>query len=337
MAGLFPADNEIISPLVRPNQQLQTGDIHALAVSEYAGFTETSLNRRSVLADWVPMRRITGTTTVHNYAIGETKLDKVEPGVPPPSHGVDISRASVTVDTLINARNVLPLLEEFQTQVEVRKHLGEEHGKELAKFRDQALFIQAIKAARMTKSAYAKGGQDVDGFKGGTSIQLGAAGDVTDPAKMYRAVSDLETAMAEKDVDWVEDGIILAFRPKVFQALRDAEKIVNGEYVTADGTTKEGLVFKTFGAPVVKTNNLPNTNITGHLLSNAGNSNGYDVDARKVAGVALSTRALLAGETIPLTSDVFYDKIWKCWFVDSHTAFAATPSRAEFAGIIELP
>ena len=51
MAGLFPADNEIISPLVRPNQQLQTGDIHALAVSEYAGFTETSLNRRSVLAD----------------------------------------------------------------------------------------------------------------------------------------------------------------------------------------------------------------------------------------------------------------------------------------------
>lgn len=335
MAGLFPNDDEIISPLVRPNQKLQTGDINALAVSEYAGFVEKSLARRSVLENFVAWRKVTGTNAVHNYAIGETQLDVVTPGVAPPSHGVDLSRAGLVIDTLINARNVLPLLEEFQSKLELRRELGEEHGKQIAKFRDQALFIQAIKAARLTQSVYAAGGNDVDGFKGGTVVTANAAGDEADPAKMYRLVSELETQMAEKDVDWAEEGIVLAMRPKIFQALRDADQIINGEYVTADGTTKEGMVFKTFGAPVVKSNNLPNTQITGHKLSNANNSNAYDIDARKVLAVAFAPRALLAGETIAPTSDVFYDKIYKSWFVDTHLAFGATPSRAEFAGLIQ--
>jgi hypothetical protein len=53
--------------------------------------------------------------------------------------------------------------------------------------------------------------------------------------------------------------------------------------------------------------------------------------------VALSARALLAGSTIPLTSDVFYDKIYKSWFVDSHLAYAVGPNRAEYAGSIWMP
>jgi hypothetical protein len=45
----------------------------------------------------------------------------------------------------------------------------------------------------------------------------------------------------------------------------------------------------------------------------------------------------MAGETIPLQSDIFYDKLFKSWFVDSHLAFAVGPNRAEYAGVIALP
>jgi hypothetical protein len=44
---------------------------------------------------------------------------------------------------------------------------------------------------------------------------------------------------------------------------------------------------------------------------------------------------LLSGETIPLTSKVYYSDIELQWFIDSYLAFAATPNRAEHAGVID--
>lgn len=331
--GLYPNSDDVMAPVTYPNQINSAGDTMALAISEYAGVVEGTIERKSVLSGMIPMRSVRGTNTIHNWAIGETSLDKVTPGVAPDSGGVDLNKTTLVVDTLIVARNILPLLDVFQQSFDVRSEIGKEHGKKIAKFRDQAFFIQAAKTAALT-AAVASG---TDGHLGASQITLDSAGDVTDPAKMYRAVSELNTAMAEKDVDWITDDIMLAFRPAVFAALRDAEQIVNGMYRTADGTEREGLIYKAFGAPVVQSNNVPNTVISGHLLSNASNSNAYDGDFSKLAGLAFSPRALLAGETIPLESDVFYDKIYKMHFVDSHLSFGVTSNRAEYAGAIYLP
>ena len=43
-------------------------------------------------------------------------------------------------------------------------------------------------------------------------------------------------------------------------------------------------------------------------------------------------KALLAGETIPLTSKVYYSDIELQWFIDSYLAYGVTPNRAEMAG-----
>ena len=56
-----------------------------------------------------------------------------------------------------------------------------------------------------------------------------------------------------------------------------------------------------------------------------------DVDA---VAVLLMPKALLAGETIPLTSDVYYVKQEFQWFIDSYLAFGVTPNRAEMAGAV---
>ena len=97
-------------------------------------------------------------------------------------------------------------------------------------------------------------------------------------------------------------------------------------------------MLKTYGVPVFSSNNLPaGLNISGHLLSNAGNGNAYDGDFTKVGALAFSPRAIMAGEAIPLESDIFYDKLSKSWLVDSHLSFAVGPNRAEYAGAILLP
>lgn len=325
--------------LTRPGQVNQTGDTFALHVSQYAGHVEGTIERRSVLADWVQMRSVRGSSTFHNYAVGETALGVVVPGKAPEATGVDFNKASVTVDTLVYARNVTPLLDTFQTEYDARKEIGQEHGKKIAKFRDQAMFIQGAKAAMRTNSAFydATTARDPLGHGGGNVVTFAAGVDIQDPAKVYAKFGELETNMAKRDVIWADEGMIAVLDPDVFNALRNAEQIINGEYITADGTTKEGLVFKTYGIPVVRSNNLPRTNITGHFLSNARNNNAYDGDFTKLAGIVISPRALLAGETIPLETDVWYNKDFKSWYIDAHMAFGVGVNRAEYAGALLLP
>lgn len=322
-----------IYTVTRPNQQNGAGDELALVIEEFTGMVEGTLERKSVMQGYVPVKSVKGTATLSNYAVGESSLQALVPGQVPDGTKNDFSRISVTVDTVVLARAAFPLLEVFQTQFDARREVATEHGKKIAKFYDQSFFIQAAKAAALASSPYGS-----DGHFGGSTKTLGLAGDALDPAKLYAAIADLFVLMEQKDVDPRSDDITLAMPPAQFYTLLQAEQIVNGEYVTADGTNINTFIFKAFGCPVISSNNTAaGSNISGHLLSNTRNSNAYDGDFSKLLITAFAPRSLLAGETIPLTSKVFFDDLSKTWFVDSWLSYAVTPSRPEFAGRIILP
>lgn len=311
----------------------------ALATEEYSSEVEHSIKRRSALEGFVNMKRVVGTTTLTDFAVGEAELQKLTPGVTPEASPVEFGKASISVDTVVLARATLPLLDVFQTSYDARREIAIEHGKKIAKFRDQSFFIQAAKAAQMTASRFAtQADGELKGFKGGSIETLNAASDIEDPAQLYAALGRLFVQMEQKDVVPREDDVMIALRPKEFYALQEADQIVHRDYVTADGTKLENMaVFKAWGAPVINSNNIPQGVIADHLLSNGRNGNAYDGDFSKLGALAFSARALLGGETIPLTSDVYYERVEKMWFVDSHLSYAVTPNRAEFAGAIMLP
>lgn len=317
---------------VAPNRQNETtnptGNDLALVIEEFSGMVEGTIQRKSVLAGWVPLRGLKGTATLTNYSVGETTLTKIERGKTPDGSHADFSKIGVTIDTPIMARNTLMVLDEFQTVFDARQELSQEHGKKIGKFLDQALFIQAIKSGLLTASPYGSAGH-----QGGTQI---VTADPTDPAILYADIARLFAGMEDKDVVPGTDDVVLALKPASFYTLLQAEQIVNGEYVTANGTKVEnGFVFKAFGCPVIRSNNLPaGQNITAHPLSNTRNSNAFNGDFTKIVACAFSPRALLAGSNIPLQHKVFFDDVSKHWYVDSWLAFSATPNRPEFAGVI---
>lgn len=326
--------------IVRPGQANQAGSISALHLEEFTGVVESTIERKSALKGWIPVRPVKGTSTITNFAVGESTLQKATPGQPIDGTGTDFAKRTLTVDTVILARAVLPLLETFQTSYDSRKEIGMEHGKKIAKFHDQSFFIQAIKAALLTDSAYRGSGAagKPDGHFGGSQQTLGAAGDSLDPAKLYAAIANLFVKLEEKDVDPRTDDVMIAVRPAEFYTLLQNEQLIDGTYKTSEGTSIQAHLLKAYGVPVISSTNFPGgSNITGHLLSNAGNGNAYDGDFTKVVAAAFSPRALLAGETIPLTTDVFWDKVTKQWFVDAHLSYGVTPNRAEFAGVILKP
>jgi hypothetical protein len=327
--------------VTHPASQNGGVDPLALIIEEVTGAVEGTLNRKSIMKGWVPVRAVKGTSTITNFAVGESTLQKITQDGSTPDSGSqnDFSKNSLTIDTPILARATLPILEPLQTSYDARQEIGREHGKKIAKFWDQTHMIQAIKASLRTESKFATDPGTPAGHFGGSIETLAAAGDATDPAKLYRAISNLMVKMQLKDVDPAMDDCIIVTKPAQFYALLDAEQLVQRDYITSEGNKVQGgFLLKAFGVPIYSTLNYPGgSNIAGHLLSNAGNGNAYDGDFTKALFSCFSPRALLAGETIPLTTKVFWDEKSKLWFVDAYMAYGATVNRAEFAGSIYLP
>ncbi len=325
-------------PNARNGVDVTQADRLALVIEEFTGMVEGTINRKSILADHIPVRQVKGTATFTNHAVGKSTLQKVVPGVALDGVKSDFAKTAVTVDTTIAAREFFPVLDVFQTQMDTRREVANEQGKEIAKFKDQAFLIQALKAARLTDSAYSGGiaGKPA-GHTGGSRTTLATLADAQDPAKLYAALTDTLVKMEQKDVDPRSDDVVIVVRPQFYNTLIQAEQLVNTQYVTASGNkVNDGWVLKTAGVPVFSSNNVPNSNIVGHFLSNTANGNAYDGDFSKTVAAIFSPRAIMAGETIPVTSDVFFDKLMLAWCVHSYLAFAVGPNRAEYAAEIAL-
>lgn len=325
--------------VTRPNTRVGGSDPLELAIEEYSGFVEGSIARRSVTDGWIPRKRIVGTTTIRDEAYGGAALQKITPGATPDGSGATKWSSNVlTVDTHLLARETMPLLDTFQTARDKRMEIGDEHGKFIGKFLDQAMLTQAYKAAVLAHSTFYANTTELPGHSGGSTVTFSSAGDATDPALVKAKLLELLPKFETKDVDPRADGLVIFLQPSAFYTLLQVEELVNADYQTATGNVvRGGFVLKAYGIPVVSTNNMPQGVVSGHLLSSAANGNAFDGDFSKLFAIVAAPKAVLAGETIPVTSEVFYGQKEKLWFIDSHFALSATPRRAEYAGAILLP
>lgn len=327
---------ESTTNFVRPGQVGAAGAINALHIEEYTGVVEGTIARKSALEGFITRRAVRGTSIISNFAVGEATLQKLVPGVTPDGTPHKAGKNTLTVDTVVLARNIFPLLETWQVSYDARAEVGLEHGKKIAKFTDQAFFIQALKTALLTAPKHT--GMVGAGHFGASQVTMAGASDNLDPAKLYGYLADLFVQMENKDVDPRTDDVIVAVKPAEFYTLLQNEQLINTQYKTSNGTSIDAFLLKTYGVPVISSNNFPGgSNIVGNLLSNTDNSNAYDGDFTKAVAVAFSPRALLSGETIPLTTDVFWDSKSKHWFVDAYLSFAVGPNRPEFAATIYKP
>jgi hypothetical protein len=118
------------------------------------------------------------------------------------------------------------------------------------------------------------------------------------------------------------------------------DKLMSKDFSTSNGDYAQGKILASNGVRIQKTNRFPDAvNVDGtndHYLSNAGNGLAYNVTQNDIDAVAvlLMPKALLAGETIPLTSKVYYVDQEFQWFIDSYLSFGVTPNRAEMAAAI---
>lgn len=335
----LPTDSAHLS---RPGQDGGTGVYDALFIEEYGGLVDLAFHETSTMKSFLNVRSVQGTNTIKNYRVGETSLSAVTPGVRPDASATNFGDTSVTVDTIVVARNNVFLLEDLQNNYDAKVELARTQGEQLAEYFDEAAYIQAMKAARSAAPA------NLPGFKSGTVVELAVAGDELDPVKLEAGILAMIQGMEEKKVrvrgtqfgTTGYNGVVLYVKPAQYYALLQNDKLVDSQYSMGNGNYADNRILKAAGLPIVTSTLLPQEalGVTGHYLSNTANSSAYDYTAAegdsRVLGFA--PRAVLAGETISLTSDIWYNKEEKQWFIDSHLSFGMAPDRAEMAGTVDV-
>lgn len=332
----LPTDS---SHLSRPGQDGGTGAYDALFIEEYGGLVDLAFHESSKMKSILNVRSVRGTNTIKNYRVGETALSAITPGVRPDATPTHFGDTSVTVDTVVIARNNVFLLEDLQNNYDAKVELARTQGEQLGEYFDEAAYIQAMKAARASAPA------NLPGFKSGTIVTMGAVGDENDATKLEAKILEMVQGMEEKKVKirgtqfgtTGYNGVQIYVAPKEYYTLLQSEKLVDSQYSPGNGDYANSKVLKVAGIPINTTTLLPQTAVAGHYLSNASNSNAYDVSAGEAKGVvqAFAPRAVLAGETIGLESDVWFNKEERQWFIDSYLSFGMAPDRAEMAAIVD--
>ena len=305
-----------------------------LMIEQYGGEVESQFKKSSFIREYVKIRNVTGTSTITNNRVGRTTLKKLTPGVRPPGDVTPFGRVQLTVDTVVIARDNRSMLNEFQTHFDARMELAQDHGKEIGYFFDQAFIIMAIKGSLAAAPVLGDGTPAKQSIGAGKNITLTIAGDENDPDRLAQAITDLLTQFEEAEIPTEE--LIVLVRPTHFQVLLANNKLLSRDFAAGNGDFAKGLLYEINGARIVKTARIPTAAIEDHFLSNAANGNAYDISGTQANAVAviIHPKSLLAGETIPLQSDVWFSKEEKTWFIDSFLSFGVTVNRPDCCGAV---
>ena len=299
-------------------------------IEQYGGVVDSQFNKKSMMRNFVDVKPVKGTDTIMNRRVGRTSLTTLTAGVRPAAAKTSFGSTSLTIDTVVMARDNRSMLNEFQIDFNARAELGKDHGKELGKLFDESLLIAGIKGAAASAPAGLNGA-----FGAGTTATLGSAGDELDPTAFYTALETGVVTMQSADMDTEE--CVWFVTPTQYAVLLNNDKLVNQDYSTDNGDFANGKFKTVMGVPIVATNRLPTAAITGHALSTTANGDFYDVTAAeaRTEALLLHPSALMVGETIPLTSDVYFSKIERQWFIDSLMAYGANFNRPDGAYAVQ--
>lgn len=307
---------------------------HSLLLEQYGGEVESQFKKSAIMRQYAKVRPVRGTDTISNNRVGRTTLKALTPGVRPQGETTPFGKVALTVDTVVLARDNRSMLNDLQTHFDARMELAQDHGKELGYFFDQAFIIMGIKGSVAAAPVLGDGTPAKQSIGAGKNATLALALDELDPDKLYKAITGIIVSMEEEEIP-VEE-LVVFVRPTQFQVLLQNNKLLSRDFAAGNGDYAKGMIYEIGGARIVKTARIPTAAIIGHYLSNAGNSNAYDVNATQAKAVAviMHPKSLMAGETIPLTSDIWFNREEKQWFIDSFLAFGVTVNRPDVCGAV---
>lgn len=172
----------------------------------------------------------------------------------------------INIDDLLYANVIVDNLDELKNHYDVRSEYTKQLGESLAKANDTRSAIQIARAARQAAL--------VSGQNGGTILKAGATVG-TAASVMVATLFAAQAALDEKGVP--EKDRFAAISPSMYYAIIQATDALNKDW-GGQGSYAEGTVRMVGGLELVKTANVPSTNIAA---ATSGERNTYTGDFSK--------------------------------------------------------
>lgn len=237
------------------------GDTKALFLKIFSGEVITAFETANSTLDKHVIRTISSGKSAQFPVMGKATASYHTSGNEITGGSITHNERVISVQDLLIAPLFVSEIDELMNHYDVRSQYAKEMGIALSNTMDKHVYQTIINAARAAAASPQAAGvalTDADFATSGSSAA----------ATLYSAAQKLDEA------DVPEDDRYAAVSPAVYYNLVQETSVINRDF-GGQGSYADGKVLKVAGINVIKTNNLPSTNITTGVLDGSdGNLGG---------------------------------------------------------------
>lgn len=269
-----------------------------LFLKVFSGEVMTIFEAENVTKNRVMSRSITSGKSAQFPVMGRASAYYHTPGNEILGGSIKHNEKVITIDDLLISPVFIAEIDEAKNHYDVRGHYSTEVGRVLAQTWDKHALQVGVLAARTTVG-------NISGESpAGSVITEAAAADFNDPDKLAAAFYAAAQVMDEKNIP--EADRVAYLPPALYYALVQSDKVISRDFSNDNGSFAKGKVFEVAGIEIVKTNNLPSTDVTDDTLE-AGTGNKYVGDFSNTAGLIMHKSAIGTVQLMDLSTRMDYD------------------------------
>ncbi|HUW12353.1 MAG TPA: phage capsid protein [Anaerolineae bacterium] len=239
------------------------GAFDALYLKVFSGEVLTAYLTKSVMMGRHSVRTITSGKSAQHIVTGKGSASYHTPGTLLTGTTLPSNERVIIIDDLLVADRFVANFDEAMSQYDLRAPLARDIGFVLANTMDKNL-LQVVALASLATTT-------VTGGNGGSSVTDADA--ATNGDSLVQSIFDAAQALDEKDVP--EDDRYCIVKPAQYNVLVNAAKAINGDYSSNNGGIDSGRIFQIAGVTIVKSNNLPQTNVASGPAAYRGDFSNY--------------------------------------------------------------
>jgi hypothetical protein len=274
----------------RLGQANATGDAEALFLKVFSGEVLAAFAQQTVSLGRHMVRTIASGKSAQFPRIGRTTADYHTPGAEITGDAISHNEKVITIDDLLLASVFVANIDEAMNHYDVRSVYSSEMGIALANQMDKHVLQTFLQAAVVTTP-------DITGEADmvGTIIDRTDAG-LTTPASdsflgaanganLVKAIFAAAQSLDEKNVP--SEGRFCVVKPREYYALSNLSDLVSSYYgVKNAGGRESGKIFEVAGIEIVKSNNLPTTDVSAGSAAPPVTGDADEVHAINAASTA---------------------------------------------------
>lgn len=254
------------------NQAASTEDEQrALFLKVFANQVIVEFDRATVMMDKHVVRTISSGKSAQFPVFGNMSAEYHTPGTRLQGLKNNKGERVITIDRLLTSSTYIYDLDEAMAHYEVRDKYAQKIGKALALTADRHVLINVLLAARAS-GTLTVGASSIT-YNGGSQItNADFASSILSTKASALAAGLFEAAQVLDEKDVPEENRYAIFRPAEYYALVQNKDAINRDW-GGSGAYSEGNVFRVAGISIIKSNQLPSSNLAASGIYEYHNGN----------------------------------------------------------------